>query len=151
MIPCQECPSPSLVPSDGVLPGVQICFRKSQMQLRPPTLASSAFPPGPQFWGNAFKWACGAFSKTVLGGKKKGPESSQAHLSRVNCLSLGSSIFLSMCLVTLRRSFCRSLAFLYFSLNLSAASGVRTHCSPSQYACDLGLPIGRTGTRSPAP
>ena len=33
--------------------------------------------------------------------------------------------------MTLRCSFCRSLAFLYRSLNLTVASGVRTHLSPS--------------------
>ena len=89
-------------------------------------------------------------ASVLMGGKKKdrGP---QSHWSRVVCLILGSSIFLSMCVVILRRSFCRSLACLYFSLNLRAASGVKTHCSPSQYACDLGLPTGRMGTRPPAP
>ena len=66
-----------------------------------------------RFW-HAVKWA--RVAKKRL---------SQAHLCRVVCLD--SSISWSICLVTLLRSFCRSLAFLYFSWNLRAASGVSTH------------------------
>ena len=105
------------------------CSREAQMHAGPPPPCPPARLPPPHRFG--------------------GPP--HAHVSKVVCVSLGFSISLSRCLVIFRRSFCRSLACQYFSLNLSAASGVRTHLSPFQYACDLGLPIGRMGARSPAP
>ena len=93
----------------------------------------------------SWRYGLSVYYKRVQVAKKMVPYIS------VVCLIFGFSISLSICLVTLLRSFCRSLACLYFSLNLRAASGSKTHLCPSQCAHALGLPIGRMGTLSPAP
>ena len=71
----------------------------------PSQVPESQMPPCPPPWPPArFPLASVLMAPRIKWQKKgRGP---QAHLSRVVCLILGSSIFLSMCIVILRRSFC---------------------------------------------